>query len=190
MNMDVYTELFNRDRQTSLLIQQNRELTSQNESLKKTIETLVRVKCKRGESNVHLNTDLFECLGANKKALTLVKIEELGHACKKEGDIVIHLILNLLIGEDKQQTPCVMLDPYTVLYRRGDTYNASSVPEFAMIVHEHIQDQLSMLVSEFTNTDGDTMNNVTLIVGVMNLMMQESSFVECFRKAIKKYTTI
>ena len=189
MNMDVYTELFNRDRQASLLIQQNRDMSSQNECLKKTIETLVRVKCKRGESNVHLNTELFECLVANKKTLTLVKIEELSNTHKKENDIVIHLILDLLVGEDRQQTPCVLLDPYTVLYKRGDTYNASNVLEFAMIVHELIQDQLSILVSEFTNADNTTIN-VTFIIGVMNLMMQESSFVECFRKALKKYTTI
>ena len=183
--MELYEELFIRDNKITALTQQNYELTQQRLTLTNTVETLVRVKCKRGESNICLNTDLVTCLSTNKTNLTIDRIVEMGNTHKREPDLVASLILSVLIGDDKQSVPCVLLDSHTVLYRRFDTYSASNVDEFALIVYEAIQDQVSVMISLFQTQE---IQNVPMVVNVLNILMQESSFTECFRKALKKYT--
>jgi hypothetical protein len=59
------------------------------------------------------------------------------------------------------------------------------VDEFAIVVNEDIQDQVSSMVSSFQTQD---IQNVPMVVNVLNILMQASSFAECFRKALKKYT--
>ena len=183
--MELYEELFIRDNKISKLEQHSYELIQQVEALKNTVETLMRVKCKRGESNVSLNTDLITCLFSNKANMNIERIEELSITHKKEQEIAVSMLLNLLIGDDKHQVPCVLLDPHTVLYRRFNTYNASSIEEFAAVVYEAIQDQMCSMISLFESQD---IHNVSIVVSVLNLLMHETSFTECFRKALKKYS--
>jgi hypothetical protein len=185
--MNIYEELFSNDQQISKLMQENFDLNNQNVLLKKTIHTLVHVKCKRGESNVHLNTDLHMCIKNNKAGITIRRINELLVVHKKPKEIVIQLLLNLLIGDSKQSIPCVLLDNQTVLYKRVDVYNAVSIEDFSLLIQDLVQDQLSTLMSTFENED---IQNVPIVVEVINMLIQDWSFTECFRKTLKKYSLV
>jgi hypothetical protein len=185
--MDVYEELFERDQQISKLLQQNCDIVTQNQILQNTINTLVCVKCKRGESNVHLNIELHDCLKLNKRNITIDRIDEMYAFVKKPREIVVQMALNLLIGDDKNTVPCVLLNSQTVLYKRFGVYNASNIDSFSMLVHDSIQDQLTSLTAVVMNDD---ITNVSVVIEVLNTFIQQRSFIECFRKALKKYSVI
>jgi hypothetical protein len=184
---EVYTELFEKDHQVSVLQQSNYELLQQNEHMKNTIETLVKVKCKRGECNIHLNIDLISCIIETRTILNIIELDRTFQTIKKEKDLVSFFILSLLVGDSKKHVPCVMLDAQTVLFMRNGIYNASTIEGFSKIVHDSIQDQVHSMTKDFETHDVEHVNE---LVNALNIFMNFDAFVECMRKSLKQYQNL
>ena len=155
------------------------QLQEENESMRKTIETILRIKCKRGEGAFALNIDLRMCVKKNI-AFSLTKMQT-GIAAGKPVDVVAEAIVDLLIGENQEDIPCAVLDANTIVYKTANNlWYASGVSDFAIVVRDSIG--VNQLVEHFNDNWRD--GNFTHIY---NLFLHEPSFVACLKKALKKY---
>jgi len=110
-------------------IRQNEELTEtkqhvyrlqrENESMKKTIETILRVKCKRGEGAFSLNIDLKQCVSHN---LEYVFSDAQYDLTRKVTDVVTDLIVSVLVGRDINDIPCTLHDENIIIHCGSTTY--------------------------------------------------------------------
>lgn len=169
-------------------IRQNEELTEtkqhvyrlqrENESMKKTIETILRVKCKRGEGAFSLNIDLKQCVSHN---LEYVFSDAQYDLTRKVTDVVTDLIVSVLVGRDRNDIPCAVLDANTIVHC-GPTTNwiASNFTDFAHVMHEMFKEHLLGLEHE-KRLDSDE------YISVINTLLQEHLFSQCLKRALKVY---
>lgn len=169
-------------------IRQNDELTEtkqhvyrlqrENESMKKTIETILRVKCKRGEGAFSLNIDLKHCVSNN---LEYVFSKARYDTTRKVTDVATDLIVSVMVGRDRNDIPCAVLDANTIVHC-GPTTNwiASNFIDFAHLMHEMFKEHLLGLTHEHL-LDSDA------YVSVINTLLQEHLFSQCLKRALKVY---
>lgn len=157
-------------------------LQEENESMRKTIETILRIKCKRGEGAFALNIDLRMCVKKNiTYALTKMQHEI---ATGKPVDVVADTLVDLFIGESQGDIPCAVLDANTIVYKTSNSlWYASGVADFAVIVRDSIG--VNQLVEHFNDNWRDGQ-----FTHVYNLFLHEPSFIACLKKALKKYNDL
>ena len=171
-------------------LRQNEELTEakqqifrlqrENESMKKTIETILRVKCKRGEGAFSLNIDLKQCVSTN-----LTNIFSDGHyihydANRKVTDIVTDLIVSVLVGHTRNDIPCEVLDTNTIVHRGRTNWVASTFVEFSDLMHDMFKQHISQL-EPLTETPSD------VYISIINTILQDHLFSSCMKRALKLY---
>jgi len=155
------------------------QLQEENESMRKTIETILRLKCKRGEGAFALNIDLRACI-KNNTAYALTKMQR-EIMSGKPNDVVAEAIVDLLIGETRDDIPCAVLDANTVVYKTANNlWYASNVSDFATVIRESIG--ISQLVEHFNDNWRDGQ-----FTHVYNLFLHDHSFLGCLKSALRKY---
>ena len=169
-------------------LRQNEELTEtkqhvyrlqrENESMKKTIETILRVKCKRGEGAFSLNIDLKQCVSTN---LSYVFSNAQYDLTRKVTDVVTDLIVSVLVGRDRNDIPCAVLDTNTIVHC-GPTTNwiASNFADFAQLMHGMFKEHVLELAHE-QRLDSDD------YISVINTLLQDHLFSQCLKRALKVY---
>ena len=178
MDAQLLEELLKRDEEIAELNQMVFRLLKENDSMKRTIENILRVRCKRGEGAFAINIDLKDCVMKNVDYAFLNCI----HERQKPLDIVVNMIVRLLVGESIVDIPCAVLDVNTVIYKDGNIVKASMIQEFAEMLHKTLQEPIQTNISTIlSNTTDDTS------VNVCNMILNLQSFVPCVKKALKIY---
>lgn len=158
--------------------QQVYRLQRENESMKKTIETVLRVKCKRGEGAFALNVNIKRCVSNN---LVYVFSNDQYDLNRKVVDVVTDLIVSVLVGKESNDIPCAVLDTNTIVYRDSITHwVASNFTDFSNLMHEMFKEHVSGLTHE-QQLDSDG------YISIINTLLQEHLFSQCLKKALKIY---
>jgi hypothetical protein len=160
------------------------QLQEENESMRKTIETILRIKCKRGEGAFALNVDLRMCVKKNIVYALSKMQRDIATTGNKPVDVVADAIVDLLIGETQEDIPCAVLDANTIVYKTAtNLWYASGVSDFAIVVRDSIG--VNQLVEHFNDNWRDGQ-----FTHVYNLFLHEPSFIACLKKALKKYNDL
>lgn len=183
----MYSELFSRDEEIIKLNNQIIKLNNENEMMVNTINTIIRKKCKRGESNINLNITLTECLDKNISNLNLTKLI---HLCNqhhhKIENVVVLLLIDVLTNVDRTDVPCVMVDPNTIVYLSPKCHHAVNLNDFSGILFGYLQSTVGAMIKQFNETDADDGTD-SKCVDVLNMFITEENFKACVKKTLKVY---
>lgn len=162
-----------------------RTLRLENEGLvlRKTLDTVLRLKCKRGQGAFCTNIDLVACVRKNAE---LVLDRMRFDSSRKAQDMVAEAILHVLTGPDNGDIPCVVLDANVIVYKSPDElWLVANVAEFAKLLYEllytHVMDFKGKLFREREHEVSD------VCIAVFNAWLQEHSFGVCVKKALRLY---
>lgn len=172
----------NRDEVIVSLQETNARLMIQNHSMRKTIETVLRVKCKRGEGAFSLNVDLKQCIDQNAT-------RAIDHCCKKMSvnkvhDIVAHVLLYTLVGINGTSVPCAVLHntPPIIVFKDNDMWVALTTSDFTDLYYKHMQPHVIRYSKEHVNDDtSDTQLNV------FNTLLNKQQFAPLIKQMIRMY---
>lgn len=155
------------------------KLQEENESMHKTIETILRLKCKRGEGAFALNIDLRTCV-RNNVAFALSKLQR-DISSGKAVEVVSEALVDLLIGESRTDIPCAVLDANTVVYKTiNNLWYASNLIELADIIRDAVGVHNLLVYFDEHWRDGKYTH-------VYNMFLHDNSFLLCLRTALRKY---
>jgi hypothetical protein len=161
------------------LREQNLRLEEENESMRRTIDTILRLKCRRGEGAFALNIDLMECVHKNvTKAMAKCVHPDPNRA--RVADMVADFTVAVLVGPDRQDIPCAVLDTNTIVYKNDHLWVAATLSDFASLV----SDILSEYIMEI-KASAETLTDTQVIF--FNYILQISPFTACMKKALKMY---
>ena len=171
-----------RDEDIVSLQEDNARLTMQNHSMRRTIETVLRVKCKRGEGAFSLNTDLKPCIDKNAK-------EAIDHCCRKMSvnrvqDIVAQVLLLTLVGTNGTSVPCAVLHnaPPIVVFKDNGVWVALTASEFTDLYYKHIQPHVIRYSKE--HVDDDTTETQ---MSVYNTLLNKQQFAPLVKQMLRMY---
>ena len=180
--LEMFEELMKRDEDIVSLREENAQLTMQNHSMRKTIETVLRVKCKRGEGAFSLNIDLKPCIDKNAT-------HAIDHCYRKMSvnrvqDIVTHVLLYTLVGTNGTSVPCAVLHntPPIVVFKDNGMWVALNISEFTDLYFKHMQPHVLRYSKEHVNDDTtDTQLNV------YNTLLNKQLFTPLVKQMIRMY---
>ena len=147
------------------------------DSMRKTIDTVLRLKCKRGEGAFSLNIDLTTCLQNNIDLAMENAVKRLGSV--RASDLVADFLVDTLIGPDRTDIPCAVLDANTFVYKNEHLWVAASLTDFSAL----LSDNVTEIVNRSMNSEKLTDDHVAFY----NSMLQDSTFLGCVKKAMKIY---
>ena len=186
---DVYVQLFEKDDEILNLKEQLVIYKTQNEYMKKTIDTIIRKKCKRGESSISLNTKLVECVKKNLNLLTLTWIQNQCVKQIKSEEIISSILVLLLSGEDQNDVPIAILEHKIVVFMGDITYVALNLDEFGTLLLSLIKHHMANMTSTFINATEIESYDIP-IVDVLNGFNEQTIFSICLKKALKRYQSL
>lgn len=186
---DVYVQLFEKDHEILNLQQQLAVHKTQNEYMKKTIDTIIRKKCKRGESSISLNMKLVDCVKRNVELLTLSWIHEQCVKQIKYEEIISNILVLLLSGKDRNDVPIVILEHKVVVFMGDITYVALNLDEFGTLLLSLIKQHMAKMTSAFINTTKVESYDIPT-VDVLNGFNEQTTFNLCMKKALKRYQSL
>lgn len=168
-------ELFNKDEEIGRLQTTIFKLENANKVMKATINNLINMKCKRGESAYALNAELDTSLQNNLMDVHLMQFSESGDLTNSVSDY----LLTLLIGKDKNQVPCCILENNNILYEENGTYVVCTCDEFNSKMYECVS---NYLCSKFRNelVDDNAINMV-------NTLLNKATFLKVMKRTLLKY---
>lgn len=175
-------ELLQRDDEIAELQNRVYKLSRENDSMKKTIDTILRVKCKRGEGAFSLNVDLKTCVSTNIASVFVHYSREC--FTRKANDLVTDVLLYTLVGMDGKSVPCAIMDINTIVYKDTDMWIATTFQHFADLLHKLIKDKV-MFVYQRSDMNVDTGDDA--YVNVVNTILQVDKFKSCLKRALKMY---
>lgn len=154
-------------------------LEEETDSMRRTIDTVLRLKCKRGEGAFALNTDLMTCVQKNTEFALKGALKQLGTA--KTSDIVADFIVAVLIGPDQEDIPCAVLDTNTFVYKNNNLWIAASLTDFSETLSDNMSDIVALAKKNPTVplTDDHVL--------FYNSLIQTQPFLGCVKKAMKIY---
>lgn len=181
MDEEIIQELFKKDDEIGKLQAYVFKMENANNILKSTINNLINMKCKRGESSYSLNTSL-DC--SLRKNLQLINIFEHTQCGENVMESTSEYLLALLIGIKKDQIPCCILDNHNILYNSEDigTYIVCTGDEFNTKIYECVS---NYLCSKFQNELVNDTNDLT--VNVINTILNKSMFFKVMKRTLQKY---
>lgn len=175
-------ELLGRDDEIAELQNRVYKLSRENDSMKKTIDTILRVKCKRGEGAFSLNVDLKTCVSTNIATVFVHHSREC--FTRKANDLVADVLLYTLVGMDGKSVPCAIMDTNTIVYKDNEMWIASTFQNFADLLHKLIKDKV-MTVYKRSEMNVDTGDDA--YVNVVNIILQVDKYKACLKRALKMY---
>jgi hypothetical protein len=183
--LEMFEELMKRDEDLVSLREENARLRIQNHSMRKTIETVLRVKCKRGEGAFSLNTELKACIDRNAA-------HAINHCCKnmslnRVSDIVNKILLHTLVGVNGTSVPCAVLNntPPIVVFKDNDLWVALTISEFSELYYKHMQSHVIRYSRDNVNDD-TTDTQMTVLNNLLN-NVQFMPFVKQMLRMYKDY---
>ena len=181
MEEELFQEFFNKDKEIGVLKTQLFQLQNSNDIMRKTINNLINMKCKRGESSYLLNTALDASLRQHTQNIDIFEYI-------KDNESIIetisHYILDLLIGLDKTKTPCCVLDNNYILYKSEqiDSYIVCTLDEFSEKVYECVSNYIT---NRIQNEIDDNTNDK--IIDIINNILNKKQFYKSMKIIMKKY---
>lgn len=152
-------------------------LEEETDSMRKTIDTVLRLKCKRGEGAFALNTDLMTCVQKNTEEALQNALKQLGTS--RTVDIVADFVVAVLIGPDREDIPCAVLDTNTFVYKNEHLWVAAGLTDFSGILADNMSDIVARSMRASNLTDEHVL--------FYNSLIQPGAFVNCVKKAMKIY---
>jgi hypothetical protein len=183
MDDTILHELLERDEEISVLNNRVYQLSHENDSMKKTIDIILRVNCKRGEGAFSLNTDLKTCVSNNITQAFTRFIREC--YIRKASDLVVDILLYTLVGIDGKCVPCAIMDTNTIVYKDNDLWIATNLQKFTDILHNLLRDRVIAIYQDSIDIDIDTGDDT--FVNVMNTLLQMDKFKVCLKRMLKLY---
>lgn len=183
MEEEIFQELFNKDEEISALKEQLFQVQNSNDMMRKTINNLINMKCKRGESSYLLNIALDTSLREHTHTLDIFEYI-------RDNESIIETIssyvLDLLIGTDKTKIPCCVLDNNYILYKSEqiDSYIVCTFDEFSEKVYECVSNSL---INRIQNEIDDDTNDK--IITIINNVLNKRQFCKSMKIIMKKYKT-
>ena len=181
MDEEFFQEFFNKDKEIGLLKEQLYQVQNSNDIMRKTINNLINMKCKRGESSYLLNIALDTSLREHTQTLDIF-------VYIKDNESIIETIssyvLDLLIGMDKTKIPCCVLDNNYILYKSDqiDSYIVCTFDEFSEKVYECVSSSLIHRIQD--EIDDDTNDK---IITIINNILNKKHFFKSMKIIMKKY---
>lgn len=151
-------------------------LEEETDSMRKTIDTVLRLKCKRGEGAFALNINLVSCVQNNAEFALQLALKRLGST--RATDLVVDFIVATLIGPNRTDIPCAVLDTNTFVYKNEHLWVAATLADFSGI----LSDNVTEVVERATNSDLTDEH-----VLFYNSIIQTGTFLNCVKKAMKIY---
>lgn len=154
---------------------ENFRMQQQKATMQNTIETLLSLKCKRGEGSFVLTDELLICIKTNfdecvRRVMTFTTM--------KSSDMFVWFLLHLLTGIHKNKVPCALLDNCNnVVYKEDNQYIAVNVNTFSNIVQKTIQ----KLFIENSICVSDSFADCML------LLADNEQFTQCMKKTMRVY---
>lgn len=179
--LEMFEELMKRDDDLAMLQEQNSKLMLENRSMRKTIDTILRVKCKRGEGAFSLNIELKPCIERNVH-------DALDHCIRKmttkSSDVATHVLLSTLVGVNGTFVPCAVLHnhPPLVVYKDNDLWVVKNVNEFSELFYKHMQCHVIRFSKERVNDD-----TTDAEMSVINTLLNPTLFSSCVKNMLKMY---
>jgi hypothetical protein len=186
---DVYVQLFEKDAEILNLQQQLAVYKTQNDYMKKTIDTIIRKKCKRGESTISLNIKVVDCVKHNLELLTLSWIHEQCVKQIKSEEIILSMLVLLLSGKDQNDVPIAILEHKVVVFMGDITYVALNLDEFGTLLLSLIKQHMANMTFTFINRTEIESYDIP-IVDVLNGFNEQTTFNICMKKALKRYQSL
>ena len=150
-------------------------LEEENESMRRTIDTILRIKCRRGEGAFSLNVDLDECVQNN----VLWALKKADMSGPRVQEAVVHFVVDLLVGPEREDIPIAVLDGNTLVYKDDHLWIASTLTDFAVLVSDMLMDHIMEAKTRADLTD-------TQVI-FFNSILQIGSFTAILKKALKLY---
>lgn len=175
----LWAEITQQREQLSTLQERIGVLEEETESMRKTIDTVLRLKCKRGEGAFALNIDLETCVHKNTHFALNNALKQLGAA--KTADVVADFVLSVLIGPDQEDIPCAVLDTNTFVYKNDHLWVAATLTDFS----ETLSDNVSHVVALVKNNTTIPLTDDHVLF--YNNIIQKQPFLGCVKKAMKIY---
>lgn len=154
-------------------------LEEETDTMRRTIDTVLRLKCKRGEGAFALNTDLMTCVQKNTDFALKTALKQLGTT--KTSDVVADFIVAVLIGPDQEDIPCAVLDTNTFVYKNNNLWIAASLADFS----ETLSDNVSEIVALAKTDPNQSLTDDHVLF--YNSLIQKQPFLGCVKKAMKIY---
>jgi hypothetical protein len=179
--LEMFEELMKRDEEIARLEEEKSKLTLENMSMQKTIDTILRVKCKRGEGAFSLNVELKPCIEKNAyEALD----QGMKNMTTKPTDIVNQVLLSTLVGLKGTDIPCAVLhnNPPIVVYKDHNIWVVKGVNEFSSLYYKHMQPHVMRYSKEHVNDDTSD-NQMT----VLNTLLNYHQFTSCLKQVLRMY---
>lgn len=179
--LEMFEELMKRDDDLAMLQEQNSKLMLENRSMRKTIDTILRVKCKRGEGAFSLNIELKPCIEQNAH-------DALDHCIRKittkSSDVATQVLLSTLVGVRGTFVPCAVLHnhPPLVVYKDNDLWVVKNVNEFSELFYKHMQCHVMRFSKERVNDD-----TTDTEMSVINTLLNPTLFSSCVKSMLKMY---
>lgn len=183
MDEEILQELFNKDEQITKLQANMFALESANAIMRSTINNLINIKCKRGESSYALNIALDEALRRNLQSVDFFEFIRFND--NSIGNIAEY-ILTLLIGTDKHLVPCCILENQNILYKNEiiDTYVVCTCDEFFNKMYECVSNYAcSHLQNEIDENTDDS------VITTINMLLNKTIFLKIMKRVLQNYKT-
>ena len=179
--MQMFEELMKRDEDIARLEEENSRLLLENHSMQQTIDTILRVKCKRGEGAFSLNIELKPCIEQNASNALDQGFRKMTN---KSIDVVSQVLLSTLVGVDGTQVPCAVLhnNPTMIVYKDNNIWVANGVNEFSHMYYKHMQPHIMRYSKEHVNDD--TTDNQK---EVMNMLLNRQQFSASVKQMLRTY---
>lgn len=153
-------------------------LEEENESMRRTIDTIMRIKCRRGEGAFSLNVNLNDCLRKN----VIWAMKNANMSGPRVQEAVMAFVIDLFVGPERTDIPCAVLDGTTLVYKNDHLWIASTLTDFSIL----LSDMLTEYIMEAkTRTD---LTDTQVIF--FNAILQISTFTAILKKALKVYRDI
>jgi len=175
------TEIMQRDDDIARLNQKVYQLTRENTSMRKTIDTVLRIKCKRGEGAFALNIDLKACV--NQNATRAIRHGISSHA--KTSDIASYILLHTLIGLEGIDIPCAILHSpqYTIVYKEDGLWIVCTLSEFTDMLYKCMRNH----VMEYSRDYARSTDPSDTYIDILNTLLNAQQFTACVKTMVKLY---
>ena len=179
-------EIMQRDDEIAALNQKLYQLARENTSMRKTIDTVLRVKCKRGEGAFALNTELKACVERNMHAAVQHGFESVS-ARMKVPDLAVHVLLHTLVGVEGNDIPCAVLHSpqYTIVYKEDDMWIVCTLNEFTDIFYRYVQPIIMSYSGEYIAAHDSSITDTQ--IGLFNALLSAQQFASSVKTMVKMY---
>lgn len=193
---ELYMELLQRDTTISELNKRIDELESENEHLKKMIETLTCMKRKRGDDISCINCSLSE-------SINTIFLQDYSNLNKLLCDYTLdshYKFMNyILIGSNEEKVPIAILSDKMVAYQEKDGIikyvDMNDILDFIKkIINPLILDYVNKMIEQHENDEQSSVTECLTSAETVNIIIKNTNTItKCellVKKVIKQYQTI